>query len=68
MYLLRTDRLFVWTIQILVKNLGHGEHVHSILLEDGTHGVVATNLTSITWVLQLILTNVLPDLFDRLGP
>lgn len=51
MYLLRTDRLFVWTIQILVKNLGHGEHVHSFLFENSTHCIVASDLASVTRIL-----------------
>lgn len=39
-----------------------------VLLEDSTHGVVASDLASVTWVLKLVLPNVLPDLLHRLRP
>ena len=53
-------------VQILIQNLGHGEHVDSVLLEYSTHGVVTANLTAVTRVLKFVLSNVLPDPFDGL--
>lgn len=47
----RTERLFVRTIQILVENLGHGEHMHSFLFENSTHCIVASDLASVTRIL-----------------
>lgn len=64
----RDPGLFVRIIQVLVQDLGHGKHVHPILLEDGTHGIVAADLTSITWILELIFPDIFPYFFDRLGP
>lgn len=59
--------LFIGTIQILIENFSHGEHVDSILLEDSPHSIVAQDLAAITGVLKFVLANVLPNLFDSLG-
>lgn len=56
------SRLFVWAVQVLVEDLGHGEHVNSVLLEDRSHRIVASNLATITGVLKVVIPNVLPDL------
>lgn len=32
--------LIVWTVQVLIENFGHGEHVYPILLKDGTHSII----------------------------
>ena len=40
----------------------------SVLFEDSTHGIIASNLATVTGILELVLTNVLPDLFDGLRP
>lgn len=59
--------LFVWVIQVLIEDLGHGEHMDPILLKHSAHRVVAADLASIAWILQLFFTDVLPYLFDSLG-
>lgn len=43
--------LFIRAVQVLVENLGHGEHVDAILLEDSSHRIVASNLPSVTGIL-----------------
>lgn len=53
--------LFIWTIQVLVENLGHGKHVHPILFEDGAHRIVAPDLPSIAGVLEVMFSNILPN-------
>jgi hypothetical protein len=55
------ERLFVRAIQILIEDLGHREHVYAILFENSAHGVVATDLTSVVWILQIVFTNILPE-------
>lgn len=59
--------LFIRVIQVLIENLGHRKHVNSVLLEDSSHRFVTSNLAAIGRVLQLVLTNVLPNLLNRLG-
>lgn len=59
-------RLFVRVVQVLVQNLGHGEHVDPILFEDGAHGIVTADLSAIARVLQVVVPDVLPDLLHRL--
>lgn len=44
-------RLFIWAVQVLIEDLGHGKHVDPILLEDSSHRIVASNLASVTGVL-----------------
>lgn len=39
----------------------------SILLEDSTHSIIASDLAAITGVLKLVLANILPNFFDSLG-
>lgn len=64
---IRGRGLFIRVIQVLVENLGHGKHVNSVLLEDSAHRFVTSDLAAVGRVLQLILTNVLPDLLNCLG-
>lgn len=63
---LRKSWLFVWVIQVLIENLGHGEHMDSILLKYRAHRVIAADLSSIGGVLQLFFTDILPYLLDSL--
>jgi hypothetical protein len=63
---IRGRRLFIRVIQVLIENLGHGKHVDSVLLEDSAHRFVTSDLAAIGRVLQLVLTNVLPNLLNRL--
>lgn len=58
--------LFIRVIQILVKNLGHSEHVHTLLLEYSTHRIVTADLATITRILQFIFSDILPNLFNCL--
>lgn len=62
-----TPGLFIGIVQILVENFSHGKHMDSILFEDSTHSIVASDLATIAGVLKLVLANVLPNLFDSLG-
>jgi len=59
-------RSFIRRIQILIQNLVHCKHMHPILLEDVSHGFVASNLPLVARVLQVIGFDVLPDLLDSL--
>lgn len=40
--------------------------MNSVLFEDSTHGIIASDLSAVTGVLELVFTNVLPDLFNGL--
>lgn len=62
-----TPELFIGVVQILIENFCHSEHVDSILLEDSTHSIVASDLAAIAGVLKLVLANILPNFFDSLG-
>ena len=61
-------RLFIRVIQVLIEDFGHGKHVDPVLFEDCTHELVTSDLATIGRVLKLVLTNILPDFFNRLGP
>lgn len=41
--------------------------MHALSLEDGSHSVVAANLSLVIRILQITRLDVLPDLFDALG-
>lgn len=58
--------LFIGVVQVLIENLGHGKHVDSILFEDSSHRLVASDLAAIGWILQLILPDILPDFLNCL--
>jgi hypothetical protein len=60
-------RDLIHRIQILIKNLVHRKHVHTILLENGSHRVVAPDLAFVGRVLQVALLDVFPDFLDGLG-
>jgi hypothetical protein len=63
----RTDHgLFIWVIQVLIENLGHGEHMDPILLKHCAHRVIAADLASIARILQFFFTDVLPYLLNSL--
>ena len=57
-----------WREEMIAQDLVHGEHVHSILLEDGTEGVVASNLSLVFGILEVMLFEVGPQSLDRLRP
>jgi hypothetical protein len=61
-----TEKLFVRAVQILTENFSHGEHVYAVLFEHSAHRIITADLTSIAWVLKIMLVNVLPELFDCL--
>jgi hypothetical protein len=54
-------------IKILIENLVHGKHVHTILFENRPHRVVAANLPLISRVLQVARFDVFPDFLHSLG-
>lgn len=56
------------SIQILIQNLVHGKHVNAVLLEDGTHGIIASNLALVVWILEIARFDVFPYLLHRLRP
>jgi hypothetical protein len=43
--------LFIGIVQILVENLRHGEHMNTVLLKNGAHGVVASDLATVAGIL-----------------
>lgn len=61
------ENLFIWIIEVLIKKFGHGEHVDAIGLEDCPHLVVAYDVALVRRILQIVATNVLPDLLSSLG-
>lgn len=40
--------------------------MHPVLLEDSTHGIVTSDLTSVAGILKTMLANVLPKSLHRL--
>ena len=54
-------------IKILIENLVHGKHVHTILFENRAHGVVAANLPLVGRVLQVARFDVFPDFLYGVG-
>lgn len=56
----------VHCVKILVQDLIHGEHVDAILLEDGTHWLVAADLAFVGGVLETPFLDVFPDFLDAL--
>lgn len=61
-----TDKLLVRAVEVLIQDLGHGEHMHPVLLEHGTHCLIASNLTSVIRILEIVRADVLPKLADCL--
>ena len=59
-------RLFVRIVQVLVKNLSHGKHMHTVLFEDCAHWVIAADLTSVARILEIVVTDILPKFLDCL--
>lgn len=57
---------FILRVEILVENLVHGEHMHSVLFEDGSHSLITPDLALIVRVLQVPFFNVLPDFLNGL--
>lgn len=43
----------------------HLEHIDRINLEDRFQGLIADDLSSVIWILQIMLLNVFPYAFDR---
>lgn len=58
--------LFIRVIQVLIENLGHREHMDSVLLEDSAHRLITSDLAAVGRVLQLVLANVLPNFLNCL--
>lgn len=54
------------TVQLLSKQLVHSKHMHFILLEHSLHSVITNNLSLVARILQVMRSNVLPDLLDHL--
>lgn len=55
-------------VQILAQYLVHREHVHLVLLEHRSQGVITANHALVIWVLEIVRTHVSPDPLDRLRP
>lgn len=49
-------------VEVVGKQLVHGEHVDFVLLEYRIHGIVASDLTLVVGVLQITLLDISPDL------
>ena len=58
--------LFIRRVEVLVQDLGHGEHVDFILLEHRSHRLVAYDLTLVFWILKIIGFDMLPESFHCL--
>jgi len=54
----------IWIVEIMVQNLGHLKHVHFVLFENSSHGVIAADLSLVTGILKVICANIFPELFD----
>ena len=59
---------FVRDVQILAQDLVHRKHVHLVLFEDRSEGIITANHSLVIWVLEVIGTHVGPNAFDRLWP
>jgi hypothetical protein len=46
-----TTTSLVLGVEVLIENFVHGEHVNTVLFEDGAHGVVASYLALVAGVL-----------------
>jgi hypothetical protein len=53
---------FFRRVEVVSKELVHGEHVHFVLLEDGVHGLVASDLTLVGGILKITFLDIRPDL------
>lgn len=53
-------------MEVSGQKLVHGEHMHSVLFEDGVHFVIASNLSFVVGVLQVALFDVGPYLLHCL--
>ncbi len=60
------QRSLVRVVEILAKNLVHGEHMDFVLFEHCPHGLVASDLSFVVGVLEVFGPDVGPYLFDRL--
>ena len=49
-------------VEVVGKQLVHGEHVDFVLLEYRIHGIVASDLTLVAGILQVTLLDISPDL------
>lgn len=54
-------------VQVVPDLTVHAEHGHLGLLEDRLELLVAYNLASVVWILQVVLLDVLPDFLDHMG-
>ena len=51
---------------MLTQDLVHREHVHFVLLEHCSHGVIAADHALVIWILKVIGTHVRPNAFHSL--
>lgn len=58
--------VFFNRVQVCIEDFVHGEHVHTVLLEDGAHGIVAADLALVGRVLEVACFDVFPNLLDSL--
>lgn len=58
--------LFVRIVQVLIKDLSHGKHMHAILFEDCAHRIITSDLPSVARILEIVVTDILPEFLDCL--
>lgn len=46
--------LLVRRIEVTREQLVHSKHVYPLLLEDGTHAVIAADLALVVWILEFV--------------
>lgn len=51
----------------MVEDLGHCEHVYSVLFKDGSHEIVASDLPAISGILEVVFADILPHFLHGLG-
>ena len=56
--------LLVRSIEVLVKDLVHSEHMHLLRLEDRPHAVIAPDLPPVGGILQIPGFDIFPELLD----
>jgi len=61
-----TNSFLVHSVEVLVEDLVHCEHVNAILLKNSAHSIIAADLAFVIRILEVSLFDVVPDLLDGL--
>jgi hypothetical protein len=61
------NSFLVHSVEVLIEDLVHSEHVDTVLLENSAHSIVAADLAFIVGILEISLFDVIPNLLDGLG-